>query len=157
MAKLCRCGKIVKDRCDCSSGQSVNRRNVTSEGHGQDHRLASERYRANHPLCERCVMLYGAMDAKPSKDMHHIHSIRSAPHLRMSPDNWLAVCGPCHEDIEGDAMQGMEIKRWSEHAYSEALEGSSGLKPGVSEKLGLTVADRSRSLPCGSPKLGVLG
>lgn len=122
MAKLCRCGKIVKDRCDCVSGQSVKRRNVTSEGHGQDHRLASERYRANHPLCERCVMLYGVTDAKPSKDMHHIHSIRSAPHLRMGSNNWLAVCGPCHEDIEGDAMQGIEIKRWSERAYNEALE-----------------------------------
>ncbi len=155
MPRLCRCGQIVKDRCECQGGASTQRRDTTSEGHGQDHRKASERYRAEHPLCERCVMLYGAVDAKPSKDMHHIHSIRSAPHLRMSPDNWLAVCGPCHEDIEGDEMQGMKVKRWSERAYNAAMEGSSGLKPGVSEKLGSTVADLSQSLSGLSPKMGV--
>lgn len=155
MPRLCRCGRIVADRCECQGGASTQRRHTTSEGHGTDHRKASEQYRAAHPLCERCVMLWGVVDAKSSKDMHHIHSIRSAPQLRMQESNWLAVCGPCHEDIEGDAMQGMEVKRWSERAYSEALEGSSGLKPGVVEKSKTPLADRSQSLPCGSPKLGV--
>lgn len=122
MPRLCRCGKIVKDRCECHGDRSMQRRDVASEGHGQDHRKASERYRAEHPLCERCVMLYGAMDAKPSRDMHHIHSIRSAPQLRMQRSNWLAVCGSCHEDLEGDAVEGMKVKQWSQICYNAAME-----------------------------------
>ena len=157
MPRLCRCGKIVADRCECQGGSSTQRRDTTSEGHGQDHRKASERYRANHPLCERCVMLWGAMDAKPSKDMHHIHSIRSAPQLRMQESNWLAVCGPCHEAVEGLPIEGQRIKAWSVRSYNAMLEGSSGSNPGVSIKSNYPLADLSQSLPCGSPKLEVLG
>ena len=155
MPRLCRCGRIVANRCECHGGASTQRRDTTSEGHGQDHRRASEQYRAAHPLCERCVMLYGAVDAKPSKDMHHIQSIRSAPQLRMQESNWLAVCGPCHEAIEGLPIEGMRVKAWSRDAYNAMLEGSSGLNPGVSEKSDYPLADRSRSLPCGSTKLEV--
>ena len=155
MPRLCRCGKIVADRCECQGGSSTQRRDTTSEGHGQDHRKASERYRANHPLCERCVMRWGAVDAKPSKDMHHIHSISSAPQRRMDPSNWLAVCGPCHEAIEGLPIEGMQVKAWSRALYNATLEGSSGSIPGVVEKSNYPVADRSHPLPCGSPKLGV--
>lgn len=147
MPRLCRCGKIVANRCECQGGASTQRRDTAAEGHGTDHRRASERYRAEHPLCERCVMLYGAVDAKPSKDMHHIHSINSAPHRRMDRSNWLAVCGPCHEAIEGRELEGMEIKAWSVRAYGEALEASSGLNPGVLEKLLPFGVDLSQSLP----------
>ena len=122
MPRLCRCGRIVADRCECQGGASTQRRDTTSEGHGTDHRKASERYRANHPLCERCVMLWGVVDAKPSKDMHHIHSIQSAPQLRMQESNWLAVCGPCHEAIEGQPIEGMQVKAWSHDAYNKAME-----------------------------------
>ena len=75
-------------------------------------------------------MLYGAVDAKPSKDMHHIHSISSSPDLRMNRSNWLAVCGPCHEAIEGRELEGMQVKKWSVRAYSEALEGPSSISGG---------------------------
>ncbi len=155
MAKLCRCGKIVADRCECQGGSSTQRRDTTAEGHGTDHRRASERYRAEHPLCERCVMLYGAVDAKPSKDMHHIHSIRKAPHLRMDPSNWLAVCGLCHEAVEGQELEGMKIKAWSERSYNATLEASSGTNPGVCEKLTPYGVDPSISLPLVSAKLEV--
>jgi hypothetical protein len=151
--RLCRCGKIVADRCECQGGASTQRRDTTAEGHGTDHRRASERYRAEHPLCERCVMLHGAIDAKPSKDMHHIHSISSAPHLRMDRSNWLAVCGPCHEAIEGRELEGMEIKAWSMRAYSSTLDASSGLNPGVFEKLIPYGVDLSHSLSRVSPFL----
>lgn len=123
MGRLCRCGKIVKDSCDCGRGASTQRRSTSKEGHGRDHRNASERYRANHPLCERCVMLYGAVDAKPSRDMHHIASIRQSPHLRMVESNWLAVCGPCHEALEGKVLDGQAVKRWSEMHYNGACYG----------------------------------
>ena len=153
MPRLCRCGKIVADRCECQGGASTQRRDTTAEGHGTDHRRASERYRASHPLCERCVMLYGAVDAKPSKDMHHIHSISSAPHLRMDRSNWLAVCGPCHEAIEGRELEGMEIKAWSMRAYSSTLDASSGPNPGVCEKSSPSGVDLSDSLSRVSPFL----
>ena len=155
MPKLCRCGKIASDRCECQGGASTQRRDTTAEGHGTDHRRASERYRAVHPLCERCVMLYGAIDAKPSKDMHHIRSIRNAPHLRMDPSNWLAVCGPCHEAIEDRELEGMEIKAWSVRSYNATLEASSGPNPGVLEKLMPYGVDLSLSLPRVSAKLEV--
>jgi hypothetical protein len=100
-------------------------------------------------------MLYGAIDAKPSKDMHHIHSIRNAPHLRMDPNNWLAVCGLCHEAIEGQELEGMEIKAWSLRSYDATLEASSGLNPGVCEKLMPYGVDLSISLPRVSAKLEV--
>lgn len=123
MAKLCRCGKIVVDSCDCGRGTSTQRRSTKHEGHGTDHRRASERYRANHPLCERCVMLYGAVDAKPSRDMHHIHAIKDAPQLRMVESNWLAVCRNCHEQLEGKPIDGQAVKRWSEMHYNGACYG----------------------------------
>ena len=155
MPRLCRCGKIVADRCECQGGASTQRRDTTAEGHGTDHRRASERYRAERPLCERCVMLYGAIDAKPSRDMHHIHSIRNAPHLRMDPGNWLAVCGPCHEAIEGRELEGMGVKAWSVRSYNETMEASSGPNPGVLEKLMPYGVDRLNSLPLVSAKLEV--
>jgi hypothetical protein len=123
MPRLCRCGKIVEDRCECFSGASKQlTRSTTAEGHGNDHRKASERYRAEHPLCERCVQLHGVMHAKPSKDMHHIVSIRKDATQRMSRGNWLAVCGEHHEELEGNEIDGMACKRWSEANYTQAMD-----------------------------------
>jgi len=44
----------------------------------------------------------------------------------MERSNWLAVCRECHEDLEGDSMAGMAVKRWSEASYEPALEGAQG-------------------------------
>jgi 5-methylcytosine-specific restriction endonuclease McrA len=73
-------------------------------------------------------MLYGATGAKPSKDMHHIVSIAKAPERRMERSNWLAVCRECHEDLEGDSMAGMAVKRWSEANYESILKGAQGIR-----------------------------
>ncbi len=121
MPKLCRCGKVVDG--PCCSRRSQERRSSSSEGHGSDHRRASEAYRQAFPLCERCVMLYGAIDAKVAVDMHHIASIKDAPHLRMEPSNWLALCRPCHEILEGEVIEGMRVKRWSQDNYTHAMHG----------------------------------
>jgi hypothetical protein len=154
MARLCRCGKIVKDACDCGRGTSTQRRSSVGVGYGRDHRDASEQYRADHPLCERCVMLYGAMDAQPSRDMHHIQSIKDAPQLRMIRSNWLALCRPCHEALEGSLLDGQAVKRWSEASYNEACYTVPVGEPGASKKSEKHVVDCSHSLPCASPKLG---
>ena len=39
----------------------------------------------------------------------------------MNPSNWLAVCTECHDAIEGDVMQGMQIKAWSDLNYFNVL------------------------------------
>lgn len=39
----------------------------------------------------------------------------------MNPSNWLAVCIECHDAVEGDVMQGMQIKAWSEANYVNVL------------------------------------
>lgn len=123
MPKLCHCGKIVDNVCDCKR-RSKQKRSTVAEGHGYDHRVASERYRAEHPLCERCVVLHGVENAQPSEEMHHIHSIKSQPQLRMKRINWLAVCRKCHEDLEGDVMAGMQIKQQSGKHYQWLMGGS---------------------------------
>ena len=127
MPRLCRCGKIVESVCECFGGASTQRRSTTAEGHGSDHRKASERYRADHPLCERCVQLHGVMHAKPSRDMHHIVSIRRDSTQRMQRGNWLAVCGEHHEELEGNELEGMACKRWSEANYAEAMDTPSSV------------------------------
>lgn len=99
-------------------------------------------------------MLYGAVDAKPSRDMHHIASIRQAPHLRMVEPNWLAVCGPCHESLEGRVLDGQAVKRWSVVGYERALEGYPVDEQGASKKSDLTVVDRSHSHEKSSTKMG---
>ncbi len=68
-------------------------------------------------------MLYGVVDAQPSKDLHHVIAIRRAPHLRMEPSNWLAVCSMHHEELERDEIEGMKTKRWSESYYHAAMGG----------------------------------
>lgn len=70
-----------------------------------------------HPLCERCVMLYGIVEAQPSQDMHHITAIAVDSRQRMQRSNWLAVCRQHHEELEGNEMLGKEVKQWSEQNY----------------------------------------
>lgn len=123
MPKLCRCGKIVANRCECVR-QSTQRRSTSMEGHGYDHRKASERYRKDHPLCERCVMLFGVMEAQPSQDMHHIVAICNAPSERMQRSNWLALCRMHHEELERDEIEGLKTKRWSDENYHRSVNWS---------------------------------
>ena len=113
MPKLCRCGWIVKDKCT----RCTPKRSTSSEGHGWDHRKASERHRKEFPLCERCVMEKGVIEARISEDMHHIHKISEAPTQRMDWNNWLAVCRECHEELEGNPLEGMKVKKWSVENY----------------------------------------
>jgi len=118
--RLCRCGSIVQGTClKC---QPKRLRGKTLErGYGSDHRLASEKYRTNHPLCERCVMQFGVIRANDSESMHHIYPIAEHPQMRMENSNWLALCTHCHNDIEGDILEGLKIKNWSLTNYCKEL------------------------------------
>jgi hypothetical protein len=62
-------------------------------------------------------MRKGVVEANPSRDMHHIQSIADAPGRRMDWNNWLAVCRECHEELEGNPLEGMEVKNWSINNY----------------------------------------
>lgn len=123
--RLCHCGAIVEKRCLKCHPFPVAKRTTTERGYGWDHRQASERYRALHPLCEACVMERGVMGAKGTDAMHHIHKISDRPDLRMVSGNWLAVCNEHHDLLENDWVAGTRVKEWSERHYLEALDGGS--------------------------------
>jgi predicted HNH restriction endonuclease len=66
-------------------------------------------------------MIVGVIDANSSEQLHHIISIQESEAMRMNPTNWLAVCLPCHDILEGDAMAGMQVKQWSLANYENVL------------------------------------
>ena len=111
------------DVCRKCYPPSQHSQTTAERGYGHDHRQASERYRFEHPLCERCVCALGVLSAQPSEEMHHVVSIADNPNRRMDSANWLALCRPCHELLEHDVFEGQKIKRWSECNYDNALNG----------------------------------
>lgn len=94
--RLCRCGEIVSGRCKKCAPKQV-RKSTADRGYGQDWRTLSERYRAEHPLCEVCD-LEGRTTA--TAHCHHIIKIADAPDLRLEWTNLLSVCELCHERVE---------------------------------------------------------
>jgi hypothetical protein len=122
--KLCRCGRVVKDRCLVCNPPRKHAGTTKDRGYSNDHRKASETYRTLHPLCECCVKKTGVLHANASEEMHHIEAIADNPMRRMDRGNWLAVCRPCHEELEGDTISGMVVKRWSEQFYEDSLNGT---------------------------------
>jgi hypothetical protein len=122
MPRLCRCGQIVDDICVKCNPPKPHNKKTKDRGYGRGHKIASELYRTIKPLCERCVMVYGVVGALPSKEMHHIHPIRSRPELAMNEGNWLALCKQHHEELEYKIELGMETKRWSQQNYEKSME-----------------------------------
>ena len=121
--RFCKCGAIYQTRCEkCYQPppQQARDKTTTERGYGGDHKEASVRYRADHPLCEACCMRSVVM-ARPSQSLHHIRKISHAPHLRMKPENWLALCDPCHHRLEDDEIDALKVKLWSMQAYEDAL------------------------------------
>ncbi len=113
MARLCRCGAIVEDRCeacDKAKGRGKHQRTTKERGYGHDWRNASERYRAEVPLCQVCEL---AGKVAGADHVHHITKIRDAPELRLDRSNWLSVCSDCHEKVEKDSALARRAKRES--------------------------------------------
>lgn len=114
---------MVSDRCLACDPEMSHARTTKQRGYSYDHRMASKRYRAEHPLCERCMCVFGILNSAASEEMHHIESIVDSPNKRMDSSNWLALCRSCHQELEGDVMSGMQIKRWSDQHYVEVING----------------------------------
>lgn len=119
--RICRCGRIVGDKCEKCDVNAKHASPTAVRGYDSQHRAASQRYRQEKPLCERCVMVYGVMQSLPSAEMHHIRSIKSRPELRMDSDNWLALCRPHHEELENKIDVGIKTKMWSKQNYEKEL------------------------------------
>jgi len=120
--KLCKCGTVVYDVCSwCYPKKHAE--TTKQRGYGHDHRVASERYRFEHPLCEYCVFHDGVLSSAVAKDLHHIVSVADSPSRRMDSGNCLSVCRDCHEKLEGDVPTGQAVKRWSVANYDDALNG----------------------------------
>lgn len=111
--KLCKCGAIVVDRCD-KCYPSTHSKTTKERGYGNDHRLASKRYRAERPVCEVCLLLEMT---RPSTQLHHIRKVVDAPWLRMERSNWLAVCDEHHELVEDDEAMARRAKQVGDRVY----------------------------------------
>ena len=119
--KLCRCGKLVVDRCQ-RCYPVTHGRTTTQRGYGYRHRRASERLRANErPLCEMCVMQGGVVGARVSEQLHHIYKIVDFPQYKDDHRFHLALCLQHHEEIENDIKAGLECKEWCDRNYEQAL------------------------------------
>ena len=95
--KLCRCGRLVKDRCEHCQAVPQHRKTTAERGYGHDWRQLSERKRAADPLCERCLE---RGISTPATEVHHIQPIATHPELRLVISNLMSVCHTCHEAIE---------------------------------------------------------
>ena len=67
------------------------------------------------------MMIVGVVGANASEQMHHIISIQESESQKMNPSNWLAVCIPCHDMLEGDTFAGMQVRQWSDLHYVNVL------------------------------------
>lgn len=96
ISRLCRCGKIVTDRCECQAikqASAEDYRPQASERYGKGWDDLSKRYRAHHPLCERCLEMGRTT---PAIEVHHKQKARLRPDLVLCWDNLMSVCRACH-------------------------------------------------------------
>lgn len=61
------------------------------------------------------------IESNASSDLHHVVSINADMSRRMDSRNWLAVCRACHNELEGNELEGMTVKQWSQEHYETKL------------------------------------
>lgn len=93
LAKACTvpgCPELATARGRCAT-HSADRERGTTKARGYGHSWT--RFRAlilkRHPLCQVC-------GEAPASEVHHKIKIKVRPDLRLSADNALALCPPCH-------------------------------------------------------------
>lgn len=92
--KLCRCGRIVKDRC-LACHPWTHAKTTKERGYDNNWKKLSERIRKNEPLCHDCQ---AKGIATPAKEVHHIIKIKDAPGLKYEQDNLVPLCEACHRE-----------------------------------------------------------
>lgn len=95
--KLCRCGNIIQfhNKCDKCYKPSprVHRKTTAERGYDSKWKSMSQRIRKERVICEDCEK-HGLV--RIATECHHIHKIKSAPHLRLAKSNVIALCASCH-------------------------------------------------------------
>jgi 5-methylcytosine-specific restriction endonuclease McrA len=100
--RLCRCGAIVKGKCERCDRRPPQEGTTSERGYDNQWRLLSERKRKHDPMCEECTRSGGT---RPASEVHHVVPICDAPHLRLVWSNLMSVCGECHKKLEGAARR----------------------------------------------------
>ena len=95
--KLCRCGRVVKDRCEHCNPHAKHTKSTKDRGYDYRWDRLSRRKRIHNPLCEECSR-QGMVTA--ATEVHHIVKIKDRPELRLEWSNLMSVCRDCHERIE---------------------------------------------------------
>ena len=82
-------------------------RSASSRGYGSQWNKARKMYLAAHPLCEQCLK-----EGRYTKAtvVDHIRPHRGDPELFWNPDNWQALCKPCHDKKTGEFDSRPEYK-----------------------------------------------
>ncbi|RQD77354.1 MAG: HNH endonuclease [Candidatus Syntrophonatronum acetioxidans] len=91
--------KQARDRADSSRESAVKR------GYSWNWHKIRKRYIARNPYCEDC-RAKGII--REAKEVHHVRSIREAPHLRYSPENLRALCLSCHAEAHRGGRKSVE-------------------------------------------------
>jgi 5-methylcytosine-specific restriction protein A len=95
--KLCKCGRIVKDRCEYCNPKENHKQTTKERGYDYSWDKLSKLKRTHNPLCEVCCEK-GMVT--PATEVHHKVKIKNRPDLRLDWDNLMSVCRSCHEAIE---------------------------------------------------------
>jgi len=88
------CGRdaVRRSRCPEHARAYQLQQGRPSDRNGWAWMRERERVLAEHPTCQRCHM-------RPSEVVHHVLAVRHGGHD--DRPNLLAVCGPCHRELEG--------------------------------------------------------
>ena len=65
-----------------------------ARGYDDDWRAVRNSYLKLHPRCELCHEHHASI-------VHHVESVKTAPHRRLDMTNLQAVCKACHERAHG--------------------------------------------------------
>ena len=96
LPRLCSCGRTVTGVCECRGVKQASRedyRASKSERYPKGWDELAAAYRADNPLCERC-MDHGR--TTPAKDVHHKVKVSVSPELALEWNNLMSVCRKCH-------------------------------------------------------------
>ena len=100
--KLCKCGKIVENRCE-ECYPSKHGKTTKQRGYDSRWKRLSIRVRDEQPLCPDCE---AEGRAEPATEVHHIVPIALAESLRLERSNLIALCSRHHAEREGREATG---------------------------------------------------